>query len=320
MTKVLSCAIRTRGDRGGWKGENHIPKLEIGTDIANTITSASKDSMVIIIEDETDRIIQLFNYETSDKGMWGENPEQGRVYSPFGVCPTITSTIYKRGLHILVEDENGIRIEELIKITKMKTDKIIQLFNIVPDRKGFDSPQEGRVYSPFGIAPTVLESGGCRMIKVLVEHPNGIPMEEIKCNRLYNIYGFDGMSYAGNVFDPTGIAPTINTMGGGNREPMVIIEDNKGKTMAQDIQTKLPKELQGKKFRVRKLTERELFRLFGVTEKDIDTIQATGISKSSQQKLAGNSIVVDVLFHIFRKLFIETDIDKSDKPQQLSLF
>lgn len=83
----------------------------------------------------------------------------------------------------------------------------------------------------------------------------------------------------------------------------------------------LPEELKGKKFRIRKLTPRECFRLMGVDDKDIDTIQASGISNSAQYKLAGNSIVVDVLFHLFRKMFIETgpDLEKGD-VQQLSLF
>lgn len=78
----------------------------------------------------------------------------------------------------------------------------------------------------------------------------------------------------------------------------------------------LPAELQGKKFRIRKLTPRECFRLMGVDDADIDKIQAAGISNSGQYKLAGNSIVVDVLFHLFRKMFIETE----SESQQLTLF
>lgn len=57
--------------------------------------------------------------------------------------------------------------------------------------------------------------------------------------------------------------------------------------------------------RIRKLTPRECFRLMGVDDTDIDTIQAAGISNSQQYKMAGNSIVVDVLYHIFRKLLVE---------------
>ena len=85
-------------------------------------------------------------------------------------------------------------------------------------------------------------------------------------------------------------------------------------------QINLPEELRGKKFRIRKLTPREVFRLMDVDDKDIDSLFATGLSNSSCYKLAGNSIVVSVLYHIFRKMFIETEPDKSSEPQQLTLF
>ena len=86
--------------------------------------------------------------------------------------------------------------------------------------------------------------------------------------------------------------------------------------MAEQRQIELPEELKGKKFRIRKLTPRECFRLMGVDDKDIDKIQSSGVSNSAQYKLAGNSIVVDVLFYIFRKMFIDTE----SESQQLTLF
>ena len=90
--------------------------------------------------------------------------------------------------------------------------------------------------------------------------------------------------------------------------------------MADQNTIALPSELKGKKFRIRKLTHRECFRLMGVDDKDIDKIQAAGISNSGQYKLAGNSIVVNVLFHLFRKMFIETGSDYDGTPTQLTLF
>lgn len=69
-------------------------------------------------------------------------------------------------------------------------------------------------------------------------------------------------------------------------------------------------------YRIRKLTPRECFRLMGVSEEDIYKIQSSGISNTQQYKMAGNSIVVDVLYHIFRKMFV----DKERELQQLSLF
>ena len=56
-------------------------------------------------------------------------------------------------------------------------------------------------------------------------------------------------------------------------------------------------------FKIRKLTPREYFRLMGMRDDDIDKIQEAGISNTQQYKLAGNSIVVDVLEAIFKNLF-----------------
>lgn len=70
------------------------------------------------------------------------------------------------------------------------------------------------------------------------------------------------------------------------------------------------------RYRIRKLTPRECFRLMGVDDADIDKIQASGISNSQQYKCAGNSIVVDVLYHLFRKMFCETE----NESDQLTLF
>ena len=58
-------------------------------------------------------------------------------------------------------------------------------------------------------------------------------------------------------------------------------------------------------FRIRKLTPRECFRLMGMRDDDIDKIQAAGISNTQQYKMAGNSIVVNVLEAIFKNLFME---------------
>lgn len=74
-----------------------------------------------------------------------------------------------------------------------------------------------------------------------------------------------------------------------------------------------------RRIRVRKMTPREAFRLMDVDDSDIDKIMnATktvtlkngtvktkkAISKTAVYKLAGNSIVVDVLYHIFYQMFI----------------
>lgn len=61
---------------------------------------------------------------------------------------------------------------------------------------------------------------------------------------------------------------------------------------------------------IRRLTEREYFRLMNVSEGDIDKLLSAGMSRSNLYKLAGNSIVCGVMLGIFTNLFLTED--KSD--------
>lgn len=64
-------------------------------------------------------------------------------------------------------------------------------------------------------------------------------------------------------------------------------------------------------YRIRKLTPREAFRLMDVDEENIDKIQESGISKTQQYHLAGNSIVVACMVGIFENLFINDLVQDS---------
>lgn len=55
----------------------------------------------------------------------------------------------------------------------------------------------------------------------------------------------------------------------------------------------------------------------GVDDADIDKIQESGISNSQQYKMAGNSIVVDTLYYILRKLFVDKGCEKEGHQQTL---
>lgn len=80
----------------------------------------------------------------------------------------------------------------------------------------------------------------------------------------------------------------VHTMAGGGWETMEIL------VLIVDM---------AKKYRIRKLTARECFRLMGVRDEDVDRIKAAGISETQQYKMAGNSIVVPVLEGIFTQMF-----------------
>ena len=141
------------------------------------------------------------------------------------------------------------------------------------------------------------------------------------------------------VYGDNGISPTLNTMQGGNRQPKIIEykgkeielpcigasrgrnpENPSSRVAGEPTEQRLEINTNGtsntittvqkdnyaieESFRIRKLTPRECFRLMGMRDSDIDKIQGAGISNSQQYKLAGNSIVVDVLETIFRNLFL----------------
>ena len=55
-------------------------------------------------------------------------------------------------------------------------------------------------------------------------------------------------------------------------------------------------------YRIRKLSPRECLRLMAVTDEDIDKMKDAGISDSQLYKMAGNSIVVNVLEGIFTQM------------------
>lgn len=95
-----------------------------------------------------------------------------------------------------------------------------------------------------------------------------------------NCYSENTNPQYGRIYSCDGIAPTLTSMEGGNAQPKVVVAD-----------------------RLRRLTERELFRLMDMGEKDIDKLLSSRISKTQLMRMAGNSIVVGVLYHIFKSLF-----------------
>lgn len=86
-----------------------------------------------------------------------------------------------------------------------------------------------------------------------------------------------------------------------------------GKGKAQTLTTSCNQGIV-ENMRIRKLTPRECWRLMGVKDEQFGRLH--GISKTQLYKMAGNSIVVDVLMAIFKNLLIS---DKETKGQ-LSLF
>lgn len=131
----------------------------------------------------------------------------------------------------------------------------------------------------------------------------------------------DGINYKAtrSVGDINKLCRTLDTMGGGQREPKILVnyllpnQDvsycidanyHKGTTI-EGYLTKHRRQLVNDKnnYRVRKLTPLECWRLMGFNDDDFNKAKSAGLSNSQLYKQAGNSIVVPVLEGLFSELF-----------------
>lgn len=196
----------------------------------------------------------------------------------------------------------------------VKEEGLIHLGNIYDSET---DPMNGRVYSPEGIAPTLRTPTGGN------SSPFIMAVADISHSRLRKMFE-DGKidpdkilfldAYNQSVAED--IAGTLTTR-----------VDRSNHTWVSIPAGRLDAPYYIKFVRIRKLTPRECFRLMGVPEHHIDSLVNSGISNSQLYKLAGNSIVVDNLLHIFRKIFIDTSREagaplahSQEQAEQLSLF
>lgn len=183
---------------------------------------------------------------------------------------------------------------------------------ITPDR--LEKRQNGRRF----------KEDGEPMFTLTSQDRHGVVINE--SIRLGGLFDGETKHQAGSVWDTKGLAPTLDTMQGGYRQPCIVdkvvceqrsdeglrffkgdycgtirtIEAGGDKRVLERREQAVAQN-----YRIRKLTPRECFRLMGLHDDEIDKIQEAGISNSQQYKMAGNSIVVDVLEHIFKELFVE---------------
>lgn len=116
----------------------------------------------------------------------------------------------------------------------------------------------------------------------------GILESDAQLPILHNIYGGFNEKKPRLFFD---YSPTIRTSAGGGHIPSVCTNDS----------TKVEKIID--QYRIRKFTPKECWRLMDFDDEDIDKCINIGISNTSLYKMAGNSIVVSVLYYIFKNLF-----------------
>ena len=162
-----------------------------------------------------------------------------------------------------------------------------------------------------------------------------------KCVRIGGLYDTDKKTHQiGSIYDKNHLSPALDTMGGGNRQPLIAEEkevsyierkyqdffDKNGyisemfnpynAAEVKDIAHTQTSNCGGStssatvykknsKFKIRKLTPKECWRLMGFSDQDFNKAKTTGLSNTQLYKQAGNSIVVPVLEEIFKNLFLK---------------
>lgn len=120
----------------------------------------------------------------------------------------------------------------------------------------------------------------------------------------------NGFRFEPHIKNNAEISKTITTRAGARMDDNYILDiDSEEKALKFDSNNLKFIEGNVRDFRIRKLTPKECWRLMGFRDEHIERAIALGISDSQLYKQAGNSIVVDVLYYIFKELFKEYIID-----------
>lgn len=227
----------------------------------------------------------------------------------------------------------------------------------------YDSSQNSRVIDTEGISYCMANGHKDGMPKII--EPNVLRAERTEqCKQIRKMNGDKGMKFnQGNKeYNPRtdGVSNTLTTS---TKDNMLAVPE-----LRMENGCMVDKE--GQRYRIRKLTPTECFRLQDVSDEDIEKIRSyvdsetaiicdangepimnmgfekpsknarkititvngeqreyyssqliwknkgKGISKTAQYKLAGNSICIAPMYHIFRKLFVEKECESN----QLTLF
>lgn len=314
-----SCASRKRGDEH---------KIEIREDeLSNCVTSIDTDSMVAEPNPMSDRGQLLIEPQV----LTPLRTEEGRKLRKQGIEKFSNRALYPR--------EDGVSNT----ITSVQKDNLLQepstrCLNYF-DENGKQRSLQDRIYDSSGQSTAITTSF----------HPNiaeniegteyrgrfvkeGDAVDTSRTTPTFGVHVMDGVSPALRSERPDANAVCVKD-GGTDYKGKFIKEgdglytdtteeffrgglDGVSRTLKAEKHDATTCVKEGVRYRIRKLTPVEVGRLMNVTDEDIQKMIDAGISKTNLYKLFGNSIVVSVLYHIFRKMLIETECEE----QQLSLF
>lgn len=301
--------------------------IEINTNgTTNTITTVQKDNYVIEPKVETHIIPQTVSVRKYDVDIRKLQAILRMQKETLGLTnKQISEKLNKPLTNVehwfrtddgfsIPEKDVWFSLKELLNIGTNEFDDSITTF----EEKENVFEKANRCYGVGGVSPTLTATSSDEKIiepKVMQE-----PM---------NLYPNSGNPQAGRVYNTQGISPAMDTCQGGGLEPKIteVIGSTQKNAFHGDgtISPSLTSAMgmgggqipmcKYENFRIRKLTPRECWRLMGVKDEQFDKLH--DISNSQLYKMAGNSIVVDVLIGIFKNMFMP---EEQEQKGQLELF
>lgn len=277
---VSTCLCSSMGSGGGYvpmivaqRGRENGQQLEINeTGCTNALTSVQKDNYLI-----EPVVQQVGNIIETDR--FDGNPNSGRIYSDKGISPCL-STMQGGGLEpkIICYD-----VQQMVSVRK----------NAIDTKEFVEELRQHKKYSnqflaeQIGVPITTVEHW------FRTDKSQSIPNPS-QWYKLKELLGLDDKydafvtefeeregtyEKANRCYGTDGLAPTLTNT---SSEEKIIHN-----------------------YRIRKLTPRECWRLMGVRDEQYDKLH--DLSNTQLYKLAGNSIVVDVLMGIFKNLLLSDE-------------
>lgn len=298
-----------------------------------------KDILEDVVDEKyylSDKMIQGFkkhNINHTDKGtgfIWKTRDLYGLascLRANAALSPT-DNTICEEDL---LNAYNGERMRNFIEYTKQGVE-VRQA-----TKKGYDIAKEGDTINlEQPNSKTRRGRVGKQVSQTLTCSCNqAVCLKENKINQI-GILNIKGNEQVRRIYSQEGISSTLNTMQGGNRQLKIlthskyidkkyndfITKDGYAPKMSNPYNSKEIRDnaptltAQGnsitksgtalkleQNYRLRRLTPTECWRLMGFRDEHINKAIELGISDSQLYKQAGNSIVVNVLYFIFKNLF-----------------
>ena len=255
------------------------------------------DEKYYLSQDKVNKYVKKFD-QTPYALLGGEQGHQS--VKKDGISTTLTSSMGCGGGYVPMINEPSIKELGFIKKSEKGTQH-----------------QSNTVYHPNGLART-LAAGDYKA-----------PLQILESKRIGGLFDDEkGKHQAGSVWDTEHLAPTLDTMQGGYRQPCVVVPEatkkgyaeaevgdsinleqpnsqtrrgRVGKQVAQTLTTSCNQGVLGNGTRIRKLTPKECWRLMGFTDEDFEKAQKVN-SNTQLYKQAGNSIVKQVLMAIFKQM------------------